>query len=112
MGAKIQPLRQSWRSGLRKGRTGGAVGGHCGLGRGGFIVQRREGQSAAHQRSKARAVPDRGGERRSTQEEKNMATKSNRTKSSVKNRAKGKQVAAKRKKVRHLKSIKKGMRAR
>ena len=41
-----------------------------------------------------------------------MATKTNRTKKSVKNRAKGKRDADKRKRVRHLKSTKKGMRAR
>lgn len=41
-----------------------------------------------------------------------MATKGNRTKRTVKNRAKGKQAAAKRKKSRHLKSVKRGMRAR
>lgn len=40
------------------------------------------------------------------------ATKGNRTKKSVKNRARGKQVAAKRRRVRHQKSVKKGMRAR
>ncbi len=38
--------------------------------------------------------------------------KGNRTKRSVKNRAKVKQVAARRKRVRHQKSAKKGMRAR
>lgn len=38
--------------------------------------------------------------------------KGNRTKRTVKNRAKVKQVAAKRKRVRHQKSVKKGMRAR
>jgi hypothetical protein len=36
----------------------------------------------------------------------------NRTKRSVKNRAKPKRVAAKRKRARHLKSVKRGMRAR
>lgn len=40
------------------------------------------------------------------------AKKGNRTKRTVKNRAKGKQVAARRKRVRHQKTIKKGMRAR
>ncbi|HEY3445402.1 MAG TPA: hypothetical protein VGK67_03515 [Myxococcales bacterium] len=40
------------------------------------------------------------------------AKKGNRTKKSVKNRAKVKQVAARRKRVRHQKTVKKGMRAR
>lgn len=40
------------------------------------------------------------------------ASKGNRTKRTVKNRAKSKQVAARRKRVRHQKSVRKGMRAR
>jgi len=41
-----------------------------------------------------------------------MATKTNRTKRTVKNRSKVRQATAKRKKVRHIKTLKKGMRAR
>ena len=40
------------------------------------------------------------------------AKKGNRTKRSVKNRARVKQVAAKRRRKRHQKSVKRGMRAR
>lgn len=40
------------------------------------------------------------------------ANRANRTKRSIKNRAKGKQVAARRKRVRHQKSVKKGQRGR
>lgn len=40
------------------------------------------------------------------------AKKGNRTKRTIKNRSKVKRVAAKRKRVRHQKSVKRGMRAR
>ncbi len=40
------------------------------------------------------------------------AKKGNRTKRTIKNRAKVKRVAARRKRVRHQKSVKRGMRAR
>jgi hypothetical protein len=60
------------------------------------------------------AVEARGQITTSFRRELSMAAvkKGNRTKRTVKNRAKVKQVAAKRKRVRHQKSVKKGMRAR
>jgi len=46
------------------------------------------------------------------QEQTMAANKGNRTKRSVKNRARGKQVAARRKKARHLKTVRRGQRSR